>query len=71
LLQNKLDQLINKGSLVDKETMIEPMELENSSNVNIQIRDKGINTDPANLTNQKEANPTNIKMSSNVEVQTS
>jgi hypothetical protein len=70
-LQNELDQLINKESLVDKETMIEPMELENSSDVNIPIMDKGINTDPVNLTTQKDANPTNVKRSSNVEVQTS
>jgi hypothetical protein len=70
-LQNKLDQLINKESLVDKETMIEPMELEKSSDVNIPIMDKGINTDPVNLTTQKDANPTNVKRSSNVEVQTS
>ena len=45
-LQEKLD---HKTSLVDKETM----------------------TDPINLTTQKEANPTNVKKSSNVKVQTS
>jgi hypothetical protein len=31
-VQDKLEQLINKESLVDKETMIEPMELHKSSN---------------------------------------
>jgi hypothetical protein len=45
-LQEKLDR---KTSLVDKETM----------------------TDPINLTTQKEANPSDVKMFSNVEVQTS
>jgi hypothetical protein len=51
--------------------MTEPMELENSSDVNIPIMDKGINTDPVNLmTQKKDANPTNVKRSSNVEVQT-
>jgi hypothetical protein len=50
--------------------MIEPMELENSSYVNIPIMDKGINTNPINLMTQKDANPTNVNISSNVEVQT-
>jgi hypothetical protein len=70
-LQNKLEQLINKESLVDKETMTEPMELEKSSDVKIPIVDKGINTDPVNLTTQKDANPADVKRSSNVEVETS
>jgi hypothetical protein len=51
--------------------MIEPMELENSSYVNIPITDKGINTYPVNLTTQKDENPTNVKRYSNVEIQTS
>ena len=50
--------------------MIEPMELENSSYVNIPIMDKGINTNPINLMTQKDANPTNVNLSSNFEVQT-
>jgi hypothetical protein len=70
-LQNKLDQLINKESLVNKETVIEPMELEKYSDVNNTIVDKGINTEIVNLTTQKDANPTNVKRYSNVEVQTS
>jgi hypothetical protein len=57
--------------LVDKETMIEPMELEKSSDVKISIVDKGINTDPVNLTTQKDANPVDVKRSSNVKVETS
>ena len=32
MIQDKLEQLINKESLVDKETMTEPMELQKSSN---------------------------------------
>ena len=39
------------------------MELENSSDVNIPIMDKGINTDLVNLTTQKDANPTNVNRS--------
>jgi hypothetical protein len=70
-LKNNLDQLIKKKSLVDKETMIEPMELDKSSYVNNTIMDKGINIDPINLANQKDANPTNINRSTNFEVQTS
>ena len=52
-LHNKLDQLINKESLVDKETMTEPMELGKSSDVNITIMDKGVNTESINLTTKK------------------
>jgi hypothetical protein len=70
-LYNELDQLINKKSLFDKETMTEPIELKNYSDVNIPIINKGIHTDLVNLTTQKDANPTNVKRSSNVEVQTS
>jgi chromosome segregation ATPase len=70
-LQNKLEQLINKESLVDKETMTEPMELEKSLNIKIPIMDKGINSDPINLTTQKDANPTDVKRSLHVEVETS
>jgi hypothetical protein len=33
--------------------------------------DKGINTDPVNLTTQKDANLVDVKRSSNVEVETS
>jgi hypothetical protein len=51
--------------------MNEPMELEKSSNVNIPIMDRRINTNPVNLTNQKDENPTNVNRYSNVKVQTS
>jgi hypothetical protein len=70
-LKNKLEQLINKESLVDKDTIIEPMELEKSSDVKISIVDKGINTYLVNLTTQKDANPVDVNRSSNVEVETS
>jgi len=56
--------------LVDKETMTEPMELEKYSNVKISIVDKGINIGLVNLTIQKDANPTDVKRSSDVEVET-
>ena len=57
--------------MVDKETVSEPMELEKSSDVNNTIMDKGINIELVNLTTQKDVNPTNVKSSSNFEVQTS
>jgi hypothetical protein len=47
------------------------MELEKSSDVNITIMNKGINTNPINLTTHEDANPSNLKRSSNIEVQTS
>jgi hypothetical protein len=50
--------------------MTEPMELEKSLDVRIPILDKGINTDPVNLTTQKDANPTDLKRFSNVKVET-
>jgi hypothetical protein len=57
--------------LVDKETMIEPKEVEKYSDVNNTIMDKGISTEPVKLTTQKDANRTIVKRSSNVELQTS
>jgi hypothetical protein len=70
-LLNKLDQLINKESLVYKETMTKPLELENYLDANISIMDKGLNKNPINLTTQKDTNPTNVNRSSNFKLQTS
>jgi hypothetical protein len=70
-LQNKLEQLIDKESLVDKGTTTKTMELEKSLNTKIPIMDKGINSDLVNLTTQKDANPTDVKRSLHVEVETS
>jgi hypothetical protein len=68
-VEDKLEQLINKESLVDKETMTEPMELQKSSNGKNLMVDKAINTDPVNLTTQKDS--VDVKRSSHVEVETS
>jgi hypothetical protein len=68
-VEDKLEQLINKESLVDKETMTEPMELQKSSNGKNLMVDKAINTDPVNLTAQKDS--VDVKRSSHVEVETS
>jgi hypothetical protein len=68
-VQDKLEQLINKESLVDKETMTEPMELQKSSNGKNLMVDKAINTDPVNLTTQRDS--VDVKRSSHVEVETS
>jgi hypothetical protein len=57
--------------LVDKETMIEPKEVEKYSDVNNTIMDKGIRTERVKITTQKDANRTIVKRSSNVELQTS
>jgi hypothetical protein len=69
MVEDKLEQLINKESLVDKETMTEPMELQKSSNRKNLMVDKAINTDPVNLTTQKDS--VDVKRSSHVEVETS
>jgi hypothetical protein len=55
--------------LVDKETMIEPMELQKSSNGKNPMVDKAINTDPVNLTTQRDS--VDVNRSSHVEVETS
>jgi hypothetical protein len=66
-LQEELD---HKTSIIDKETMTEPMELEKSLDVKVSILDKGINIKPINLTTQKDVNPMDVKRSSNVEEET-
>jgi hypothetical protein len=68
-VEDKLEQLINKELLVDKETMTEPMELHKSSNGKNLMADKAINTDLVNLTAQKDS--VYVKRSSHVEVETS
>jgi hypothetical protein len=49
--------------------MIEPMELQKSSNRKNMMVDKAINTDPINLTAQKDS--VDVKRSSHVKVETS
>jgi hypothetical protein len=68
-VEDKLKQPINKESLVDKETITEPMELQKSSNGKNLMVDKAINTNPINLTAQKDS--VDVKRSSHVEVETS
>jgi len=46
------------------------MELEKSLDVKTPILDKKINTNPITLTTQKNANPNDVKRSSNVEEET-
>jgi hypothetical protein len=55
--------------LIDKETTIELMELQKSSNGKNLMVDKEINIDPINLTTQKDS--VDVKRSSHVEVETS
>jgi hypothetical protein len=69
MVQDKLEQLTNNESLVDKETMTEPMEIEKYSNEKNQIMDNGINTNPINLTTQKFANSVDVKRSSHIQVE--
>jgi hypothetical protein len=44
--QETLKQLTNKKSLIDKETMTDPIEIKKSSAVKIQVAEKGTNTSP-------------------------
>jgi hypothetical protein len=67
LLQNKLEQLTRKEASINKETMIKPMELEKSSDVKIQVVEKGTNTDPINITTQKDANLVEVRIFLDVE----
>jgi hypothetical protein len=57
--------------LVDKETMTKPMEIEKYSNEKNPIMDKGINTDPVNLTTQKFTISVVVKRSSHIQVESS
>jgi DNA repair exonuclease SbcCD ATPase subunit len=65
-LQNKLEQLTKKEALINKETMTEPMELEKSPDVKIQVVEKGTNTDPINITTQEDAKLVEVRISSDV-----
>jgi hypothetical protein len=47
--QETLKQLTNKKSLIDKETMIDPIEIKKSSAVKIQVAEKGTNTSPVEV----------------------
>jgi hypothetical protein len=42
--------------LIDKETMIDPIEVEKSFAIKTQTMEKGTNTDPINITTQEGAN---------------
>jgi hypothetical protein len=70
LQQETLKQLTSKESLIDKETIIGPIEIEKSLDVKIQTMEKGTNTNPIDITNPKDANPVEVGISSDVEVQT-
>jgi hypothetical protein len=54
---------------VEKETIIEPMEIEKYSNEKNLIMDKEINTYPVNLTTQKFANSVDVNRSSHIQVE--
>jgi hypothetical protein len=43
--QKKLEQLVNEESLIDKETIMDPVELEKFPEVKVQTIDKEIVTD--------------------------
>jgi hypothetical protein len=60
-IEDKLEQLIDKELLVDKETMTEPMELHKFSNRKNLMVDKAINTDLVKLTDQKPYRHSNHK----------
>jgi len=57
--QETLKQLTNKKSLIDKERISEPIEIKKSSTIQIQVAEKGTNT-----------NLVQVRTTSNVGVQT-
>ena len=61
-LQNELEKTTKKEASINKETMTEPMELEKSSDLKIQVIEKGINTYPINITTRKDANPVEVRI---------
>ena len=69
--KEKLEKFSSKEVTTNEEIILEPIKIEKCSNVKISIVDKGINTNPINLTTQKDANLEDVKRSSHVEVETS
>ena len=53
--QDMLEQLTNKESTINKETMTNPIEIEKLSHAKIQTFEKGTNTDPIDIKNKKDA----------------
>jgi hypothetical protein len=49
-VKKKLEQLTNKEASINKETLNEPMELEKSLDIKIQVMEKETNTDLVNIT---------------------
>jgi hypothetical protein len=56
--------------LIDKETITDPIEIEKLLDVKIQTMEEGANTDPIDISNPKDANPVEVGISSDIEVQT-
>ena len=50
--------------------MIEPVEIEDYSNVKVQTLGKGTNIDPINIKNQNATNPFEVGISLDVAIQT-
>ena len=50
--------------------MTEPIQQQKSSDIKIQVMEKGINIYRINITMQKDANPIEVRISLEVEVQT-
>ena len=63
-LQERLEKFTNKEALTN------PIELEKSLDVKIQIVEKGTNTNPINITTQKDANLVEVRISLDVGAQT-
>ena len=70
MLHKKLEKLTKKEALINKETMNGPMELYQLLNIKTQSMNKGTNTNLANTTTPKDANPIEIRISLDIEVQT-
>jgi hypothetical protein len=68
--QETLRKLTSKESLIDKETMTDPIEVEKSSTVKTQVVEKGTNIDPIHVTTQEGAKSVEVRTFSDVGVQT-
>lgn len=66
-LQNKLEWLTMKETSINRETMIETMELEKSSEVKFLLIEKWTNVDPLKITTQKGANLVEVRISLGIE----
>lgn len=64
-----LGQLTSKESIIDKETMADPIEIVTSLDVEIQSLEKGTNINSININNHEDTNLVEVRIWSDVKVQ--